>query len=76
MADDQNHGEVGEKLMQFLENFNRVIAAVDQQHEERLRIARSLLDMISDDRLLAEKTGLRVEEVQQLRQTGGSRKLQ
>ena len=37
------------------------------QREERLRIARSLLDVIADDRLLAEKTGLSEAEVQALR---------
>ncbi|HHW75676.1 MAG TPA: hypothetical protein GX399_01345 [Xanthomonadaceae bacterium] len=37
------------------------------QREERLRIVRSLLDVIADDRLLAEKTGLSEAEVQTLR---------
>ena len=37
------------------------------QQEERLRIARSLLDVIADDRLLAEKTGLSEAEVRALR---------
>ncbi len=37
------------------------------QREERLRIARSLLDVIADDRLLAEKTGLSEAEVRALR---------
>ncbi|MFZ1641871.1 MAG: hypothetical protein WAV07_10680 [Candidatus Contendobacter sp.] len=36
------------------------------QREERLRIARSLLDVMADDRLLAEKTGLRGVFVQPL----------
>jgi predicted transposase YdaD len=36
--------------------------------KERLRIARSLLDVIVDDRLLAEKTGLSEAEVRALRQ--------
>ena len=38
------------------------------QREERLRIARSLLDVIADDRLLAEKTGLSEAEVRGLRE--------
>ena len=38
------------------------------QREERLRIARSLLDVIANDRLLAEKTGLSEAEVRGLRQ--------
>jgi predicted transposase/invertase (TIGR01784 family) len=38
------------------------------QRQERLRIARSLLDVIADDRLLAEKTGLSEAEVRELRQ--------
>jgi predicted transposase/invertase (TIGR01784 family) len=38
------------------------------QRQERLRIARSLLDVIADDRLLAEKTGLSVAEVRGLRE--------
>ncbi len=38
------------------------------QREERLRIARSLLDLIADDRLLAEKTGLSEAEVRGLRE--------
>ena len=38
------------------------------QQEERLRIARSLLDVIADDRLLAEKTALSAAEVRGLRQ--------
>ena len=37
------------------------------RQEERFRIARSLLDVIADDRLLAEKTGLSEAEVQALR---------
>lgn len=37
------------------------------QREERLRIARSLLDVIADGQLLAEKTGLSEAEVQALR---------
>jgi predicted transposase YdaD len=37
------------------------------QREERLRIAQSLLDVIANDRLLAEKTGLSEAEVQALR---------
>ncbi len=38
------------------------------QRQERLRIARSLLDVMADDRLLAEKTGLSVAEVRELRE--------
>ena len=38
------------------------------QREERVRIARSLLDLIADDRLLAEKTGLSEAEVRALRE--------
>ncbi|MFZ1639863.1 MAG: hypothetical protein WAV07_00190 [Candidatus Contendobacter sp.] len=38
------------------------------QRQERLRIARSLLDVIADDRLLAEKTGLSEAEVRGLRE--------
>ncbi|MFO1370944.1 MAG: hypothetical protein U1F42_00585 [Candidatus Competibacteraceae bacterium] len=41
------------------------------QRQERLRIAWSLLDVITDDRLLAEKTGLNVADVQRLREEGG-----
>ena len=41
------------------------------QRQERLRIARSLLDVILDDRLLAEKTGLSEAEVRALRAKGG-----
>ncbi len=36
--------------------------------QKRLRIARSLLDVIADNRLLAEKTGLSVAEVRGLRE--------
>ncbi|MEI6415400.1 MAG: ISNCY family transposase, partial [Pseudomonadota bacterium] len=39
------------------------------QQQERLRIARSLLDVIADDRLLAAKTGLSEDEVRELRLT-------
>jgi predicted transposase YdaD len=38
------------------------------QREERLRIARSLLDVIADDRLLAERIGLSEAEVRGVRQ--------
>ena len=38
------------------------------RRQERLRIARSLLDVIADDRLLAEKTGLSEVEVRGLRE--------
>jgi predicted transposase YdaD len=38
------------------------------QRQERLRIARSLLDVIADDRLLAERIGLSEAEVRELRQ--------
>jgi len=38
------------------------------QRQERLRIARSLLDVITDDRLLAEKTGLSEAEARRLRE--------
>ncbi|MFZ1640953.1 MAG: hypothetical protein WAV07_05840 [Candidatus Contendobacter sp.] len=38
------------------------------QRQERLRIARSLLDVMADDRLLAEKTGLSEVEVRGLRE--------
>ncbi len=37
------------------------------RQEAQLRIARSLLDVMTDDRLLAEKTGLSEAEVQRLR---------
>ncbi len=40
------------------------------QRQKRLRIARSLLDVIADDRLLAEKTGLSEAEVRGLREKG------
>jgi predicted transposase/invertase (TIGR01784 family) len=40
------------------------------QQKERFRIARSLLDVIADDRLLAEKTGLSEAEVRKLREQG------
>lgn len=36
------------------------------QRQERLRIARSLLDVIADDRLLAERIGLSEAEVRGL----------
>ncbi len=39
------------------------------QQQERLRIAQSLLNLIADDRLLAEKTGLSEDEVRELRLT-------
>ena len=38
------------------------------QRQERLRIARSLLDVIADDKLLAEKTGLSEVDIQGLRE--------
>ena len=38
------------------------------QQQERLRIARSLLGLITDDRLLAEKTGLSEAQVKELRE--------
>ncbi len=41
------------------------------QRQERVRIARSLLDLIADDRLLAEKTGLSEADVRVLRAKGG-----
>ncbi len=37
-----------------------------------MRIARSLLDLIADDRLLAEKTGLSETEVRALREKNGA----
>lgn len=37
------------------------------RHEERLRIARALLDVIADDALIAEKTSLLPDQVQRLR---------
>lgn len=37
------------------------------QQQERLRIARSLLDVIADDKLLADKTGLSAVEIRELR---------
>ncbi len=40
----------------------------EDQRQERLRIARSLLEVIADDRLLAERIGLSVEEVRGLRE--------
>lgn len=40
------------------------------QREERLRIARRLLDVILDDRLLVEKTGLSEADVRELREQG------
>lgn len=40
------------------------------QREERLRIARGLLDVIADDRLLAERIGLSEAEVRGLREMG------
>jgi predicted transposase/invertase (TIGR01784 family) len=40
------------------------------QRQERLRIARSLLDVIADNRLLAERIGLSEEEVRRLREEG------
>lgn len=40
----------------------------EYQRQERLRIARSLLEVIADDRLLAERIGLSVEEVRGLRE--------
>ena len=39
------------------------------RQQERIRIAQSLLDVIADDRLLAEKTGLSEGEVRELRLT-------
>ncbi len=40
----------------------------EDQRQERLRIARGLLEVIADDRLLAERIGLSVEEVRGLRE--------
>ncbi len=40
------------------------------REEAALRIARSLLDLIGDDDVLAEKTGLSVADIQRLRETG------
>jgi hypothetical protein len=37
------------------------------QEQERLRIAQGLLDVISDDQLLAEKTGLSAAQIRGLR---------
>ena len=45
----------------------RKLGHQEGQREERLRIARSLLDLIADDRLLAEKTGLSEAEARVLR---------
>ena len=42
------------------------------QRQERLRIAQSLLDVIADDRTLAEKTGLGEAEIRKLREKSGS----
>jgi len=39
----------------------------EDQRQERLRIARNLLEVIADDRLLADRIGLSVEEVRGLR---------
>ncbi len=39
-------------------------------HDAQLRIARSLLDVIGDDEVLAAKTGLSVAEVRRLRESG------
>ena len=46
----------------------RKLGREEGQQQERLRIARSLLGLITDDRLLAEKTGLSEAQVLQLRQ--------
>ncbi len=43
----------------------------EDQRQERLRIARSLLEVIADDRLLAGRIGLSVEEVRGLREGSG-----
>ncbi len=43
----------------------------EDQRRERLRIARSLLDVIADDRLLAERIGLSEAEVRGLRAAAG-----
>ena len=45
----------------------RKLGLEEGQQQERLRIARSLLDLIADDQLLAQKTGLSLAEVQALR---------
>ncbi len=44
------------------------------QLQERRRIAQSLLDLIADDQLLAEKTGLSVEDVRELRDGASARR--
>jgi len=41
------------------------------QQQERIRIAQSLLELIADDRILAEKTGLSEGEVRELRENDG-----
>jgi len=41
------------------------------QQQERIRTAQSLLDLIADDQLLAEKTGLSEDEVRELRENDG-----
>ena len=43
----------------------------EDQRQERLRIVRSLLEVIADDRLLAGRIGLSVEEVRGLREGSG-----
>jgi len=46
----------------------RKLGREEGQQQERLRIARSLLGLITDDRLLAEKTGLSEAQVKELRE--------
>ncbi|CAK0774493.1 hypothetical protein CCP4SC76_5880012 [Gammaproteobacteria bacterium] len=45
----------------------RQVGIQESQRQEPLRIARGLLDVIADNRFLAEKTGLSEEDVAELR---------
>lgn len=45
----------------------RKLGLDEGRRAERERIARSLLDVIIDDAILAEKTGLSLEPIQRLR---------
>ncbi len=57
----------------FIQDQRGAIALADQRgkqqgmQQERLRIAESLLDIIDDDTLIAERTGLSQEAIEELR---------
>jgi predicted transposase/invertase (TIGR01784 family) len=54
-------------MVQSSYGVGRMQGRKEGRQAERERIARSLLDVITDDAILAEKTGLRLEDIQRLR---------